>query len=70
MLLSEVFKRGREWMLLRSGEFQSRSAAAKSSVPHGDEALGGDAQVGIGGKSEHRRWGGQTSKEGRGCGRP
>lgn len=50
MLLSDFFKRGREGTLLRSGEFQSRSAAAKSSVPHG-EALGGDAQMGIGGRS-------------------
>lgn len=68
-LLSEVFKTGRVdgWMLLRSGEFQSQSVAAKSSVPQEDEALGGDAQMGIGGRSEHWRWGGQTGKEGRGC---
>lgn len=40
-------------MLPRSGEFQSRSVAAKSSVLHGDEVLGGDAQMGIGGRAEH-----------------
>lgn len=43
-------------MLLRSGEFQSSSTEAKSSVPHGDEALGGDAQMGIGGTAlTHQR---------------
>lgn len=43
-------------MLLRSSgsEFQTLEAA-KSSVPPGDDAGGGDSQMGVGGRSEDKR---------------